>query len=263
MNTGTVAWPGGVISQGPAVSATGSAALINPTDSKESAVNGQLAIHFLNDILGRHAGLALAFTWLAGIVILAVIYRSHRAQKLSLEQTLGALRFELEEARLDRPSAWDRPPPQLQSTGQTSLQFNMELDAYRKLWPRMNELHQAIGSFLRAIELRDNAAEKRLAARKAAAGARETIDAVMPFCSGDVEQMTATLLEKYVHIHLTACAYLDGSTREQLRALNRSEPVTIEVLHEQARTLYETQVRQELTALSREIRHRLSSLSGS
>jgi len=224
-------------------------------------VNGQLAIHFLDEVLGRHAGVALAFTWLAGVVVAGIIYRGLRVQRLALEQSLGALRFELEEARLDRPSGWDRPPPPPQNN-QPRLQFDMELDAYRRLWPRVTELHQAIGSFLRAIELRENASEKRLAARKAAAAVRETSDAIMPFCSEDVEQMTATLLERYVHIHLTACAYLDGSTREQLRALNRTEPVTIGVLREYIRAYYESQARQELTALSREIRHRLSSLCG-
>lgn len=227
-------------------------------------MNGQQAIQFVDAFLGRHAGLALALTWLVGVLVVAILYRRHRAQEIRLEQGLGALRFELEEARIEQnpTPGWDNPPPQQAPETEPRLQFELELEAYRKLWPHMNELHHAIGDFLRAIELRDNAAERRLAARKAAASARETADAIMPFCSESVERLSATLLDKYVHIHLTACAYLDGSTADQLRALNRSEPITIDVLREQARTSYDGQCKQELTALARAIRHRLGSLGG-
>lgn len=231
-------------------------------------MNSPLTIPFLDGFIAQHTGSALALTWIVGLIAIIMVARYQQAQRKLMEQSLGAMRFELEEHRLDLPGIDGEPrsPAKagtaLNSEPVSSLQFELELDSYRKLWSAMQSLHQSLGAFLRAIEVREDAAEKRLAARSAAMKVRELADNLMPFCAEHVEQLATGLLEKYIHIHLTACAYLDGNGEGQLQAAQRSQPVTLDTLREQTRTVYEHQGKQELMALGRAIRSRLSSLTG-
>ncbi|ROU01508.1 hypothetical protein EB809_03345 [Marinobacter sp. R17] len=101
----------------------------------------------------------------------------------------------------DAPSVDVRPRAGVSAT---------ERAAYDTLWPLAWELHDRIGTFLRAIDHHEPISDTRLAARHAALDLRRETNRLRPFIDADIDHLLHQLLDAEVKAHLAACQFLDN-----------------------------------------------------
>lgn len=222
------------------------------------------AIAMLDDAISRYVGLTLLLTWIAGGAILVWLRREQRREHDQLSQTLHTLRYEIDEGRqmFQVPEAVS-PAVRNGTTGVriSRAQYETELEAYRDIWRVINELHRTLGVFLRSIETRERSAEYRQQTRSAATEAKDLTALLMPFYHEAVEQIVTQMLDRYIYLHLSACSFLDEQAGERLDSLPLQQGVTLDVLRERTRTLYEGEAKQQLKDLARAIRRRITDVS--
>lgn len=225
------------------------------------------------------------------------LYRNQASRQRELQKEMQALRYELDDRQMHgrRPAPNFSPNAvqhssqhssqhsnqhSRQSSGQSAIQSpvqssvplsphptprplnrmqaDLELQAYQKIWASVRELHDKLGTFLRAIETGESLADSRMAARTAALKAKDCAQRLRPFYPENIETLVFQLIDNEVHMHLSACAYLDDSPElpgenggDQTRSAYQS-------LRDESKLIYDGECRQQLNALVQSIRYRLS-----
>lgn len=210
---------------------------------------------------------------LLAILVLGVIgaiwlYQHLSSQQRALQRELQSLRFELDDQRLQPRGPGLGANPDNRSQGQApvpaqpkpfnKMQAELELQAYQKIWASVRDLHDKLGNFLRAIENGDSPADSRMAARAAALKAKDCAQRLRPFYPENIEALVFQLIDNEVHMHLSACAYLDGNN--ELPTKNSRDPSSsaYQSLRDESKLIYDGECRQQLNILVQSIRQRLA-----
>lgn len=238
--------------------------------------------------LANYGVLVLLAILALGALVVAWLYRQQNNSQRELQRELQGLRFELDDRHMHAgalrhpskpsPGSPERPPRRTESdtpTGSaaTSTQLagqlapapraqhrmhaELELQAYQKIWSSLRELHDKLGSFLRAIESKDGIAETRLAARTAALKAKDNAQRLRPFYPENIEALVFQLIDNEVHMHLSACAYLDANDNQQDRNSDKAN-AAYQSLRDESKLIYDGECRQQLNTLVQAIRYRLA-----
>lgn len=195
------------------------------------------------------AGAALVLAFLA--LVASRRYRNRCQGDLDYtRQRLDILWREMDELRVEHFNGTDRPASE--APPQEPDRLAIEKSAYDRLWPLICDLHDKLGTFLRAAETGEAASDSRLQARNAALEARTTLNYVRPYCSAQVDDLATRLIDQEIKAHLAGCQYQDlrnetghqeGGEREQLQ--------------QKFRLLYDGECRELMNQLIDVIRRRL------
>ncbi|WP_097459265.1 hypothetical protein [Mangrovitalea sediminis] len=212
-------------------------------------------VTLLDGTLGRFAGLALLLTWVVGGLLFLWLRRLQRQEHEELSQTLRTLRYEIDEGRqmFSMSQSAMSGQPSRNGSRVSRPQYEMELEAYRDIWNAISELHRALGLFLRSVDNRERVDEYRQHARVAAKEARDVSGRLIPFYHESIEPLVTALLDRYIYLHLSACSYLDGQSGE---SLPEQQGVTLAILRERTRALFDEEAQHQLMELARAIRRR-------
>lgn len=152
-----------------------------------------------------------ALVCLIALVAFIVLFRQVRRQQEEvdyLERRINTLWHETDAQQVgddgDRP---DAAPADIRPRAGISAS---ERAAYDTLWPLAWELHDRIGTFLRAIDHHEPISDPRLAARHAALDLRRETNRLRPFIDADIDHLLHQLLDAEVKAHLAACQFLDN-----------------------------------------------------
>ncbi|OEY65318.1 hypothetical protein [Marinobacter sp. X15-166B] len=189
------------------------------------------------------------------VLVLALAQRKHwqhnQSAHAALQARVEVLRKEMDEHLVEQFN--DAAPGGGIESKLVAAQQATEKTAYEALWPQVWSLHEKLGSFLRAVESGDTAAESRVAARNAALDARHTLNRVRPFCHSRVDALATQLIDTDIKAHLTGCQYLDLA-KEGSSSGNLDEP---DQLRQKFRMLYDVDARELLNQLVDTIRRRM------
>ncbi|SFM37625.1 hypothetical protein [Marinobacter zhejiangensis] len=198
--------------------------------------------------------LILAATGLVLALIALISSRriSSRCQE-DLEQTkqrLDTLWHEMDDLRVEQFNGSGRPTPE--SSPLDSDRLGVEKTAYDRLWPLVCDLHDKLGTFLRAAETGEAASDSRVQARNAALEARTVLNNVRPFCSAHVDDLASRLIDHEIKAHLAGCQYQDLRDETGNQAEGERER-----LHQKFRLLYDGDCRELMNQLIEAIRRRM------
>lgn len=167
----------------------------------------------LQTALDSHLGLlmtaAAIIILLIGIVILSRFRQAMLSRYATLQTRLDTLWHEMDYLRLQAPEAETGAVAPADRSALVSQQFASEKAVFEQLWPVIWDLHDKLGTFLRAVESAESATDSRLAARTAALHARATINSLRPFYDGQLDDLLTRLIDADIKAHLAACQYLD------------------------------------------------------
>lgn len=217
----------------------------------------------------QYGAIMLVALLLLGLAAAAWLYQRQNRQQVELQRELHALRFELDDQRmqprgpgLDGSSNRNQASGPLPIAGQgrpyNRMQAELELQAYQKIWASVRDLHDKLGTFLRAIETGESHAESRAAARAAALKAKDCAQRLRPFYPENIEALVFQLIDSEVHMHLSACAYLDGNNELPSKNSRELAGSAYQSLRDESKLIYDGECRQQLNLLVQSIRHRLS-----
>lgn len=202
-----------------------------------------------------------------GAVTAFLLYRQQVNRQQELQRELQALRFEIDDQGM-QPQTQRRE--QTQENGQNlsvtpppprplnRMQAELELQAYQKIWASVRDLHDKLGLFLRAIETGEPSADSRLAARNAALKAKDCAQRLRPFYPENIEALVFQLIDNEVHMHLSACAYLDNDEEAMERNSRDQASSAYQSLRDESKLIYDGECRQQLNILVNAIRSRLA-----
>lgn len=195
------------------------------------------------------AGLGLLLALLA--LVVGRRYRQRCQESLDYtRQRLDIIWRDMDELRVEHFNGGAHPAAEMPP--QDSDRLAIEKAAYDQLWPLICDLHEKLGTFLRAAEAGENASDSRLQARNAALEARTTLNQVRPFCYAHVDDLATRLIDQEIQAHLAGCQHQD------LRNENgRQVESEREQLHQKFRMLYDGDCRELLTQLIEVIRSRM------
>lgn len=194
------------------------------------------------------------------------LYRYQANRQRDVQKEMQALRFELDDQRM-HPRRANSLPVQSQSQSPAAVppaktlnrvQADLELQAYQKIWASVRDLHDKLGHFLRAIETGEPSADSRTAARTAALKAKDCAQRLRPFYPENIEALVFQLIDSEVHMHLSACAYLDGNNELTGKNSRDQTSSAYQSLRDESKLIYDGECRQQLNALVQAIRYRLS-----
>tara|TARA_R100000322_G_scaffold90497_3_gene56251 strand:- start:1536 stop:2393 length:858 start_codon:yes stop_codon:yes gene_type:complete len=224
-----------------------------------------------------------------GALAIAWLYRQQSNSQRELQRELQGLRFELDDHNMQpgssrqrqrQPMHSDPGPGTGRNTGETGmasslsspqlaaqsvqaprathrLHAELELQAYQKIWASLRELHDKLGSFLRAIESGEGISETRLAARTSALKAKDCAQRLRPFYPENIEALVFQLIDNEVHMHLSACAYLDAHENVKSGKAEKSDSA-YQSLRDESKLIYDGECRQQLNTIVQAIRYRLA-----
>lgn len=167
------------------------------------------------DLLSNNTGLLLLILAALLIALLALfqvgrIRAQHQDRLDSLREKADTLWRELDDIRVAQfhanPVSATTAPAAI---GLSEERFRTERAAYEAVWPKVWQLYDKIGLFLRAVESGEPAGELRLEARNLALDARNLLNRNRPFFSAKVEELVSRLIDTEIKAHLAACQYLD------------------------------------------------------
>lgn len=187
-------------------------------------------------------------------LILVIIVNRFRIQSESEQeaqkQRLDTLWRELDDLRVGQIETPHLPTAATEDLARDALAI--EKAAYDRLWPLICDLHEKLGTFLRALENQEPANEGRVSARNAALEARTALNQVRPFCHNRVEELATQLIDTEIKAHLAGCQYQE---------LQRSGDVEeggheMEVQHQKFRLFYDSEAPELMNELIETIRRR-------
>ncbi len=204
--------------------------------------------HHLSLLMAAGASLLALGTILA----LLITRRRDKHQIRILKQRIDSLWREIDDVRVvdfNQPLG-AKAPDQLSALEQE--RYRTEKAAYDTIWPKVWQLHDRLGVFLRAVEAGEAANELRLEARQAAIEARNHLNQNRPFCSETVENLASRLIDTEIKAHLAACQHLD----QKKEVSNAPSTHDQRVLQDKCHTLHDGEARELLNQLASTIRHR-------
>lgn len=230
-------------------------------------------------------GLAMLLAVLVlGAITAFWLYQRQNSQQRDLQREMQALRFQIDDQHMhtddqrmqprgpsltatpDRgpqrppmlPASPAATPPPVAQGPVNRMQAELELQAYQKIWPSVRDLHDKLGNFLRAIETGDTHEDSRKAARAAALKAKDCAQRLRPFYPENIEALIFQLIDNEVHMHLSACAYLDNNDEPQTKAAREKSNSAYQSLRDESKLIYDGECRQQLNILVQSIRQRLA-----
>lgn len=220
-----------------------------------------------NQAFLSYGGLILIIVIVLAVVAAIWLYQHQNSRQHELQRELQALRFELDDQRMT-PRGNGLSPANGQNQGTVPaappskalgrMHAELELQAYQKIWASVRDLHDKLGNFLRAIEASDSPTESRMAARTAALKAKDCAQRLRPFYPENIEAQVFQLIDNEVHMHLSACAYLDGNRELPTKGGKDQTSSAYQALRDESKLIYDGECRQQLNALVQSIRHRLA-----
>ncbi|MEX2365998.1 MAG: hypothetical protein WD601_05295 [Pseudohongiellaceae bacterium] len=224
-----------------------------------------------NQAFLSYGGLILVIVIILAVIAAFWLYQNQNSRQQDLQRELQALRFELDDQRMEPrgnslapanrsnqgPGLGAAPPPP-SSRALGRMHAELELQAYQKIWASVRDLHDKLGTFLRAIETSDSPTESRMAARTAALKAKDCSQRLRPFYPENIEAQVFQLIDNEVHMHLSACAYLDGTKELPTKGSRDQTSSAYQSLRDESKLIYDGECRQQLNALVQSIRHRLA-----
>ncbi|SDW36082.1 hypothetical protein [Marinobacter mobilis] len=195
------------------------------------------------------AGAALVLALLT--LITSRRYRNRCQDDLDYtRQRLDILWREMDELRVEHFNGSSRPVSE--TTPPDPERLAIEQAAYEKLWPLICDLHEKLGTFLRAAETGEAASDSRLQARNAALEARTVLNTVRPFCYAHADDLATRLIDQEIKAHLAGCQYQDLRSET-----GNQEGGEREQLQQKFRMLYDGECRELLNQLIEVIRRRM------
>lgn len=197
---------------------------------------------------------------LAGIVLLLVVllaltqhkhWQNNQSANAALKIRVDVLQQEMDERLVEQFN--DSAQGSSLESSLAAEQHATEKAAYEKLWPLIWTLHEKLGSFLRAVEAGDSAADTRVAARHAALDARHALNRARPFCHQHVDAIATQLIDTDIKAHLAGCQYLD-LRKETTESGSGGED---EQLRQKFRMLYDVEARELMNQLVDTMRRRM------
>jgi len=198
--------------------------------------------------------IAAGASLLALVAILILLNNRRRSQHQisALKERIDSLWREVDEMRV---MDFNQPLGTKASDQGLALdqeRYRTEKTAYDTIWPKVWQLHDRLGVFLRAVEAGEAANELRLEARQAAIEARSNLNQNRPFCSETVENLASRLIDTEIKAHLAACQHLD----QKKEVANTPSTHDLRVLQDKCHTLHDGEARDLLNQLASTIRHR-------
>ncbi|WP_323753488.1 hypothetical protein [Marinobacter sp.] len=189
---------------------------------------------------------------LVALLMLLISRRRNQHQIRALKQRIDSLWREIDDMRVvdfNQPLGGNASD---QGAALEQERYHTEKTAYDVIWPKVWQLHDRLGVFLRAVEAGEAANDLRLEARQAAIEARTQLNQCRPFCSETVENLASRLIDTEIKAHLAACQHLDLKKD----AANAPSTHDLHVFQEKCHALHDDEARELLTQLASSIRHR-------